>query len=288
MSNRLTEMLQYRRPCDSSTENAWIKHFIDTVPGMQADPYGNRYLLRESKTIIAVHTDSVHRTAGKQRIKRDKNGIISLADPLSNCLGADDAAGCYAALRMIEAGVKATFVFHRREEIGGRGSDWITANHADWCKGFDRVVSLDRRRTGDIITSQSTGTCCSDEFALALGDALGMGHKPAAGIFTDSANYTHLVSECSNISVGYYNEHTTKETLDTHYLERLIERLCIVDWDGLPVVRDPAAIDPWSLWDIDSIDACDYCGMDDGTLTASGDILCQYCREALLMEAETA
>jgi hypothetical protein len=150
---------------------------------------------------------------------------------------------------MIAAGVKATFVFHRAEESGGCGSRWLATHYPDWIGQFDVCLALDRRGTSDIIVSQSWGTSASDEFAWSLADQLDMDHAPADGIFTDSANYVDLIPECSNISVGYQNEHTRAETLNSDYLERLIDKLIAVDWTALQVARDPLAEDDWDSWD---------------------------------------
>lgn len=285
----LLDMLRWKRPASSSHEDKFVQKFIDTVPGMEPDNYGNRWLLNEkSRTLISVHTDTVHRNSGMQKVTANAFGIVSVAESCkpaqrrvkfpwekgkgkkneftklmekwgaeqqrdskvarnhaddevaSHCLGADDTAGVYAALRMIEAKVPVSFVFHRDEEIGGRGSAWVAREYAGWLSNtFDRCVALDRRGTKDVIISQWGDQCCSFDFAVVLGRELGMGHKPAAGIFTDSANYMEVIPECSNISVGYMNEHTPQETLDIKYLETLIERLCEIEWDKLPTERDP-------------------------------------------------
>ncbi len=256
----LLEMLTYCRPARSVTEEQFIAKYIDSVRDMTKDAYGNRILeCPGSKVMISVHTDTVHRNVGKQRL-RVVGPIIDLAlTSKSNCLGADDTAGVYAALRMIQAGVKATFVFHRDEEIGGRGSSWLAKSYPDWISKFDICLALDRRGTTDIITSQSWSKCASDEFAWSLADQLGMGHSPAEGIFTDSANYTDLIPECSNISVGYQHEHTQFESLNVCYLEGLIDRLIAVDWAKVDVVRDPFEEEesPWDfmpLWNDTALD----------------------------------
>ena len=232
-------MLRYRRPAWSPTEEAFIAKYIDPVPGMYSDDYGNRILLHPtSKVLISCHTDTVHRDDGMQRILCFDNEVWLPWRTKSNCLGADCTAGVYTALRMIEAGVAATFIFHRAEEIGGRGSDWLALNYPEWLEKFDICLALDRRGSDDIITSQMCGPTASAEFAISLAAALGMEHKPARGTFTDSANYAHLIPECSNISIGYKDEHTSNECLNLAYLERLIPALCAVDWESLTVARD--------------------------------------------------
>ena len=245
----LLKMLTYRRPARSKTEREFIARYVDTIPGIFEDQFGNRILHRpESKVMIACHTDTVHRSAGKQRLTMC-NGVVGLhaSSVASNCLGADDTAGIYAAIRMIEAGVQATFIFHREEEIGGRGSLWLASNYPEWIAKHELCLSLDRRGTTDIITSQFGETCASNHFAASLGDAIGLGHSAAAGVFTDSANYAHLIPECSNLSIGYRHEHTPRETLDLDYLDRVVNRLISVDWNALTIARDLDAEPDWLL-----------------------------------------
>jgi di/tripeptidase len=178
---------------------------------------------------------------GSQLVTAD-GGIVRLAkeERASNCLGADDCAGIYVALRMIEAGVRnVTYVFHRQEEAMGKGSNYLANNEEAWLQHFNVCLALDRRGTSDIITSQLGEECASLEFAESLSTQLGIGHKPAVGSFTDSANYTHLIPECSNLSIGYYNEHSEDEVLDLNYLELISQRLIVVDWDSLAIKRTP-------------------------------------------------
>jgi hypothetical protein len=68
------------------------------------------------------------------------------------------------------------------------------------------------------------------------------------GIFTDTANYTHLIPECTNVACGYDGAHTSAEYLDVEYLVKLASALIAVDWETLPTVRDVAEVDPISDW----------------------------------------
>jgi hypothetical protein len=45
------------------------------------------------------------------------------------------------------------------------------------------------------------------------------------------------IEECTNISVGYLNEHTGKEFQNISYLERLCKASLSVNWSSLPIVR---------------------------------------------------
>jgi hypothetical protein len=61
-----------------------------------------------------------------------------------------------------------------------------------------------------------------------------MGHKlDDTGIYTDTAEFFSLIPNCTNISVGYENEHTKKETLNKPYIEALRDSLVSADWSKL-------------------------------------------------------
>ena len=65
--------------------------------------------------------------------------------------------------------------------------------------------------------------------------------KPdATGVFTDTANYEALIPECTNISVGYYKQHTGSEMQDYAFASRLLKALIMADWSKLVIERDPA------------------------------------------------
>jgi len=245
----IQKMLEYKRPAWSVTERAFIARFIDTVPGVKADRIGNRYLAIGSAptTLISCHTDTMHATSGMQKLKL-KGDTLSLAKQTKgDVLGADDGAGVCIALQMIAAKVPALYVFHRGEEVGGIGSDFIAQHRPRFLDGIERAIAFDRRGYSDVITHQMLGRCCSDDFAWCLALELGMHHEPCAfGTFTDTANYGDIVPECTNVSVGYRYEHTSRETLNIAYLEALIDKLICLNYDTLPTVRDPHV---WETWE---------------------------------------
>jgi hypothetical protein len=63
------------------------------------------------------------------------------------------------------------------------------------------------------------------------------------GIFTDTANYTMHIPECTNVSCGYANEHSGSETLHMPTLMALRNQCLVLDWESLPTVRDPRVIE---------------------------------------------
>lgn len=237
----LLEMLTYRRPAGSKSERRFIRRFIRPL-GVKQDAAGNLIKrIGDAPVMWSCHTDTVHRQGGRQTLM-EKDGWITA--PYSSCLGADDTAGVWLMHQMIERGVPGLYVFHRAEEVGGYGSLHIANVNKELLTGIDMAIALDRKGESSIVTHQWGGRCASDKFARALGLALDLGMVPDdTGTFTDTANYTELIPECTNISVGYYDQHTKNERLCPEFLFRLLDALSDLDVSTLPIVRVPGPSD---------------------------------------------
>lgn len=241
-TNTLIEMLKFRRAPGTKSIRAFEKRFLEPILG-KPDRAGN-YSIDVGKfpnVIFAAHFDSVHYRGGIQRIEIIGDCVTLAPDERnSNCLGADCATGIWLILEMISAGVSGRYVIHADEESGCLGSKWLVKNRPEMLKGIDAVISLDRKGTQDIITHQSTGRTCSDDFAESLADILLLPMKPSdLGSYTDSVEYAGEVSECTNLSVGYYMQHTEVESQDLSFAESLCFALINADWCGLRFSRLP-------------------------------------------------
>lgn len=202
---------------------------LDTADREQKDT--NLYLVKgrvveESFSFRLIKTGS-----GDEFIHTDGTSI----------LGADDKAGTTVMLYMMANGIPGLYYFFIGEERGGIGSNALSVIYqsVDYLANIKRCVSFDRRRTTSVITHQLTRQCCSNEFASALAKEYGSLSLSldSTGVYTDSASFMDDIPECTNISVGYYNEHKVSEMQNITYLERLAEASCRVDWDSLPTVR---------------------------------------------------
>ncbi len=249
----LAMMLTYCRPHGSKSERKFINRYIRSLPGIQVDDFGNLFkeIGDNNRVAWCCHTDSVHRRPGRQEIASGPDNTMRLPkDSRSNCLGADDAAGVWIMREMILAGVPGLYIFHRAEEVGGQGSSHIASKTPAYLEGIDIAISFDRRGKRDVITHQFGMRSASDAFARSLAEQLNtadptFSYRPSPdGIFTDTANYTDLVAECTNISVGYDGEHSTRETLDYDHLVRLRDALLLLDTDRLVVSRVPGSVEP--------------------------------------------
>lgn len=246
MLYELVEMLSYRRPAGSETEREFCERYIAPT-GAVEDACGNWILhVGAAPVLWSCHTDTVHRHGGRQQVHVAAGGMISLsrkAQRKSNCLGADCTAGVWIMLEMIRAKVPGLYVFHYGEERGGIGSSWIADNSPELLSGIDYAIAFDRRGYNSVVTHQGWmgGACCSAIFAQALADMLGFPYAPDdGGIFTDTANYTHLVSECTNLSVGYFAEHSAHEQLDFEHLRNLRDAMLEIDVTSIGPRRVPS------------------------------------------------
>lgn len=246
-------MLTYMRPAGSDTEHAFITRYVKGLPGAVEDPYHNWHVVvGDSPILWSCHTDTVHHSEGFQTLHVEKGiaGLSKRSKQFSNCLGADDTAGVYLCREMILRGIPGHYVFHHAEERGGIGSSDLAYNPGAWLDGVQFAIALDRKGTGDVITHQCR-RCCSDAFADSLALELNKGglHYRAddTGLFTDTANYTNLIDECTNLSIGYAHCHSSKETLDLGFVGELLEALCRVDPANIINSRKPGE------WDSDYI-----------------------------------
>jgi acetylornithine deacetylase/succinyl-diaminopimelate desuccinylase-like protein len=242
----LIKMHRFMRPAWSKTEEAFIEEFVKPL-GTEADTFGNHWLTisapdgTPSPIMWSSHTDTVHTEHGTQNLEYGDGFLMAKA---SSCLGADCSAGVWVMSEMIKARVPGTYVFHRGEEIGGVGSRFISDKTPERLTGLRFAIAWDRKGYEDVITHQF-GRTSSDAFALSMAAALRpMAFKPnAGGIFTDTANYASIISECTNMSVGYENAHSPSEKLFVPHLVALRDTVCKADFSGLVEARDPTVVD---------------------------------------------
>lgn len=212
-----------------------------------------------SRTLFTSHTDTCHRNSGNEPNPvyedREPSGDVIWRAAPGLCLGADDGAGVALMAGMIDHGVPGYYIFFRGEEQGGVGSSWLAENMPTLLGQFDRAIAFDRAGYSDVITHQGGSRCASDAFAHALAAALtpddfSMAYTPdSTGVYTDTAEFTDLIPECSNISTGYKAQHGDGEWQNVSFLQRLFAQLLTVQWETLPTERDPSVKEAkWDRW----------------------------------------
>lgn len=263
ITKKFKQLTKFTYPYE--TEHRLIKHL---PVGYKEDGLGNWYIEIGNKpsTMFTCHLDTA--CGESQRVNHVIEGDFIKTDG-KTILGADDKAGMVILLYMIEKKIPGLYYFFIGEERGCIGSSRLASTWKDkeFSKYITKVISFDRRGTDSIITEQIFERCCSDGFANALALELNLINPEfkfspdPTGIYTDSAEFMSLVPECTNISVGYYNEHSVNEKQDIQFLIKLCSAVCRVNWEGLPVTRDPGVNtksyfneDDWSSWDDDDDD----------------------------------
>ena len=219
---------------------------LQFLPDLEIDKFGNYYkvIKGDDTTMFTSHLDTADRTQLPTKLlSKIEDGDEYIYTNGTSILGADDKAGVAVMLYMMENKIPGIYYFFIGEERGGIGSRDLASEYSsfEFLKNVKKCVSFDRRKTGSVITSQYGRVCCSNEFATALckeynKSGLNLSTDPT-GVFTDSASFIDDISECTNVSVGYNNEHTFREIQNMTYLEKLAKASLKVNWSQLPAVR---------------------------------------------------
>lgn len=220
---------------------------------LEQDEFGNLFKqIGDSDVMFTSHLDTA--TKALCEVKHVIEDNIIKTDGTS-ILGADDKAGVTIMLYMIENKIPGLYYFFLGEEVGCVGSRKVADTHKTTkIDGISKVVSFDRRSTDSIITFQGSQRCCSDKFGEALAKAFNDVEETFKyktdkyGVLTDSKQFVSIYPECTNISVGYYSEHTMSERQDIEHLEKLAKACLKINWAELPVERDPSKTEYDTTW----------------------------------------
>jgi len=195
-------------------------------------------------TFYIAHTDTCDRVSDP--VFKDlsvENGFINL-NSAHSCLGADDGAGVYILLKLLEHNIEGRYLFTTGEEIGLIGmSYWIDDPYnVEQLQGVERCVEFDRKGENEIIIEQSGKRLADVELSLELSDefdSYGMALFPSTrGVYTDNILLDGIVPFVVNISCGYVHQHTPRETLNYVFLDNLLYAWMAMERYRLPVWED--------------------------------------------------
>lgn len=201
---------------------------------------------------VMMDTDSTEKDSnyaygmiyGTERVMHEGK-IILKPSPL----GADDKIGAFILTQLLEQKIPAVYAFHVGEECGCVGSSFSSEAMKVTFKNITKCIAFDRMNYGDVIAHQRGRRCASEAFTNKLADALNAGLPKnlstkfsgnVNGMYTDSANYDGYISECTNISVGYWGQHGDTEHFDFVWLrDFLLPTIKQVKWNDLETSRNP-------------------------------------------------
>lgn len=210
--------------------------------------------------MFTSHTDTVHSKLGTYELEI-KDDMASVKG--GGVLGADCGSGMYIMFRMIMAGKPGVYVFFAQEEMGRVGSEayslaelntlLLNSDSSSYRGAIEnndtviqRCISFDRKGYDNLITHQMGEPGLSRDFIDHFERNFPLAYKADdTGSFTDSYTFFGQIPECTNLSVGYFDQHSQRESQDLDFLELLVDACIEFDWEGLPTKRDPAEYVPW-------------------------------------------
>lgn len=206
-------------------------------------------LLDEAVPRKSTLPDTKTKGKTKHKVKKEER-VHSL---FGEVLGADDGTGMYLMLHMIDAKVPGYYLFTRAEEVGGQGVKFIIKDKSDHAllnflpEYPELVISYDRKDYGSIITEQMCGVCMGDDASALFASKLltasldwveneeftGIFKADPTGSYTDSAEFVGRAKHCTNLSVGYFDQHSPRESQHLQFAEDLLTTLINLDWYDL-------------------------------------------------------
>lgn len=162
--------------------------------------------------LLVAHMDTVHEHVVR-KIKRDGPVISS-----PQGIGGDDRCGIYLILELIKH-FKCSVVFTEDEEIGLVGATAFTKSEClDMCDNVKYIVEFDRRGNKDAVFYQ----CDNEEFVNFV-ESTGY-FKKSWGTCSDISRIAPALGVAAvNLSSGYKNEHTLKETINLEDVDIILE-----------------------------------------------------------------
>lgn len=165
--------------------------------------------------MLVSHMDTVFKTPPMQIYHDQKQSVLWSPQGL----GADDRAGVFAIIKILEAGFKPHLLLTTNEERGGLGVLSFLRTFITPPFDLKYIIELDRRGKDDCVFY----SCANEEFEIFVEDY---------GFYTDWGVYSDISDICPrweiagvNLSVGYQDEHTFTETLNTKHLYATIDKV---------------------------------------------------------------
>lgn len=180
---------------------------------------GKRYLYIPGSPILPLliaHADTVHENLPKLILYDAKRNALSSPQGV----GADDRAGVYAVLQLWEAArVKPGLLICDEEEWGALGAEDAARDLKKELAVYPFLLEIDRKGKGEAVFYNDEPSF----FRLFIKQ---FGFKDHHGLFSDISVLGEQLRKCSvNVSAGYYDCHTLKETLVLNHLDDTIKKV---------------------------------------------------------------
>lgn len=193
---------------------------------------GYLYAKGNLPVVLMAHMDTVF--GNPKHLIFKGNTITS-----TNGLGADDRAGVYGILHLLDQGYRPTVILLEDEEIGCVGAKKFIASDIRVHARF--IIELDRQGKNDCVFYD----CDNEDFTQYIED---FGFKSAYGTYSDiSVIAPALGISAVNLSVGYYGQHTKNEFLDLTELDATLNKVAKI-FENLPDATFEYKESQWTYW----------------------------------------
>ena len=166
--------------------------------------------------MLVAHMDTVFKKPPKDIYYDPKKFILWSPQGL----GADDRAGVFLIWKIIEQGYRPSICLTTDEEVGGIGAHNVIKKFPKKPTDLKYIIELDRQGSNDCVFY----SCANQQFENYVEDF---------GFVTDFGTFTDICIICPqwkiagvNLSVGYKNEHSISETLNTRMLLDTFTKVC--------------------------------------------------------------
>lgn len=151
---------------------------------------------------LVAHMDTVYKTPVVDLYYDQRKGVLWSPQGI----GADDRAGVFAIMKIIQSGLRPAVILTTDEEKGGLGATVLASKECP-IPGLKYMIQLDRHGTNDCVFYE----CFNEEFYNYVES---FGFCEAYGSFSDISFLMPQWNICGvNLSVGYEDEHGVEETL---------------------------------------------------------------------------
>lgn len=202
----------------------WIREWLDDNEIDYETDGVNIWRLTGKNIILSAHMDQVETNGQAEHFYKDGERISGYnKDYEQTSLGADDKNGIWIILKALEHNKDTDFIISTGEEVGCVGIDQMKKNGVlEDITDKSVCFVLDRRGFGEVLQKGSTGPYCNT-LAQVLCNFFNQDcpepiFEVSDGTLSDTSR---LCERCEsvNISVAYYNPHSSKETTDFDELQ---------------------------------------------------------------------
>lgn len=224
---------------------------------------------------LVAHVDTVFPKADRKGINKIYyDDVLNVAFSPEG-LGADDKAGLFGIIQILNLGLKPSIILLDGEEKGGAGAYQLITDYPDCPVDVKYFIELDRRGQNDCVFYD----CDNIRFTQYVE---GFGFKTKKGIFSDIDILCPFYGIAGvNLSIGYQDEHTLHETFHYNWFEEVINKVCIM-LDVSSKVKEkfnyvPAKCNNWAA--NDDVHLCPICGISYQDKDMVDAAVCRYCYE---------